>query len=145
MYSVVSDVKNYEKFLPWCSRSHVYDSKPEFLKGDLVIGFPPLTEKYTSHVTLRQPDYIRADCMDGRLFSHFLTTWKFGKGLKDIPQSCVIDIDVQFEFKSAMYSNVAHLFFDQVVSQMEEAFIREAKCRYGSPAIKTHILSYQSS
>lgn len=111
----------------------------------LVIGFPPLTEKYTSHVTLRRPNYIRADCMDGRLFNHFLTTWNFNKGLKDIPQSCVIDIDVQFEFKSAMYSNVAHLFFDQVVNQMEEAFLREAKCRFGAPVIKTHILSYHSS
>lgn len=145
MFSVVSDVTNYDKFLPWCSKSRVYDKKEGFLRGDLVIGFPPLTESYTSHVTLAKPNYIRADCVDGRLFSHFLTTWKFGKGLKDIPQSCVIDIDVQFEFKSVMYSNVAHLFFDQVVKQMEEAFIKEAKNRFGMPAIKTHILSYKSS
>lgn len=145
MYSVVSDVKNYEKFLPWCTKSLVSDTQKDFLKGDLVIGFPPLTEKYSSHVTLRRPNYIRADCMDGRLFSHFLTTWQFGKGLKDIPQSCVIDIDVQFEFKSAMYSQLAHIFFDQVVQRMEEAFIKEAKQRFGAPVIKTHILSYQSS
>lgn len=145
LYSVVSDVKNYEKFLPWCTKSHVYDTQKDFLKGDLVIGFPPLTERYTSHVTLRRPNYIRADCTDGRLFSHFLTTWQFGKGLKDIPQSAVIDIDVQFEFKSAMYSNLAHIFFDQVVKQMEEAFLREAKVRFGAPVIKTHILSYHTS
>lgn len=145
LFSVVSDVKNYEKFLPWCTKSNVYDTQKDFLKGDLVIGFPPLTERYTSHVTLRRPNYIRADCTDGRLFSHFLTTWQFGKGLKDIPQSAVIDIDVQFEFKSAMYSNLAHIFFDQVVKQMEEAFLREAKVRFGAPVIKTHILSYHTS
>lgn len=145
MYSVVSDVQNYEKFLPWCSRSIVRDQKEKFLRGDLVIGFPPLTESYTSHVTLQRPNYIRADCVDGRLFSLFLTIWKFEKGLKDIPQSCVIDINVAFEFRSMLHSNLAHIFFDQIVKQMEDAFIKEAGKRFGPPTIKSHVLSHKSS
>lgn len=146
MYSVVSDVPNYEKFLLWCKKSLVYKStKENFIKGDLVIGFPPLNESYTSHVTLKKPSYIRAECIDGRLFSYFLTTWRFSKGLKDIPSSCVIDINVAFEFKSIIHSNLAHIFFDQIVKQMEYAFIKEAGNRFGPPTLNSHVLSYKSS
>uniref|UniRef100_A0A1B0GJF6 Putative coenzyme q-binding protein coq10 n=1 Tax=Lutzomyia longipalpis TaxID=7200 RepID=A0A1B0GJF6_LUTLO len=135
MFSVVSDVENYQNFLPWCKKSHVYGKRENFLKGDLIIGFPPLSEKYTSN----------AECVDGKLFSYFLTIWRFSRGLKDISQSCVIDIHVAFEFKSAIYSQFSHIFFDQVVRQMEDAFIREAQCRYGRPAIQSHVLGHRSS
>ncbi|XP_059620552.1 coenzyme Q-binding protein COQ10, mitochondrial isoform X2 [Phlebotomus argentipes] len=145
MFSVVSDVDNYENFLPWCKKSHVHGRRENFLKGDLIIGFPPLTEKYTSNVSMTKPTYIKAECVDGRLFSYFLTIWRFSRGLKDIPQSCVIDIHVAFEFKSAIHSQISNIFFDQIVRQMEDAFIREAECRYGNPAIKSHVLGYRSS
>ncbi|XP_055685844.1 coenzyme Q-binding protein COQ10, mitochondrial [Lutzomyia longipalpis] len=145
MFSVVSDVENYQNFLPWCKKSHVYGKRENFLKGDLIIGFPPLSEKYTSNVTMTKPNYIKAECVDGKLFSYFLTIWRFSRGLKDIPQSCVIDIHVAFEFKSAIYSQFSHIFFDQVVRQMEDAFIREAQCRYGRPAIQSHVLGHRSS
>uniref|UniRef100_A0A1L8DYM9 Putative oligoketide cyclase/lipid transport protein n=1 Tax=Nyssomyia neivai TaxID=330878 RepID=A0A1L8DYM9_9DIPT len=145
MYSVVSDVENYQNFLPWCKKSHVHGKRESFLKGDLIIGFPPLSEKYTSNVTMTKPNYIKAECIDGKLFSYFLTIWRFSRGLKDIPQSCVIDIHVAFEFKSAIHSQIANIFFTQVVQQMEDAFIREAQCRYGLPAIKSHVLGHRSS
>ncbi|GAB0091757.1 Coenzyme Q-binding protein COQ10, mitochondrial [Sergentomyia squamirostris] len=145
MYSVVSDVENYENFLPWCKKSFVHGRSETLLKGDLVIGFPPLTEKYTSHVTLEKPNYIKAECVDGRLFNYMLTMWRFSRGLKDIPQSCVIDIHVAFEFKSLVHTKISNIFFDQVVRQMEDAFIREAQNRYGLPAIRAHVLGQKSS
>ncbi|XP_055701584.1 coenzyme Q-binding protein COQ10, mitochondrial isoform X2 [Phlebotomus papatasi] len=145
LYTVVADVENYENFLPWCKQSHVYGKREGFLKGDLIIGFPPFSEKYTSNVTLNRPRFIKAECVDGRLFSYFLTIWRFSKGLKDIPQSCVVDFHVAFEFKSALHSQISNIFFDQIVRQMEDAFIREAQCRYGPPTIKTHVLGFKSS
>ncbi|GLV32505.1 uncharacterized protein CBL_00785 [Carabus blaptoides fortunei] len=52
MYAVVSDVANYNKFVPFCKKSHILKSTPEFLKAALIIGFPPIMESYTSNVTL---------------------------------------------------------------------------------------------
>uniref|UniRef100_U5EEY4 Putative oligoketide cyclase/lipid transport protein n=1 Tax=Corethrella appendiculata TaxID=1370023 RepID=U5EEY4_9DIPT len=140
MFDVVSDVENYHKFVPFCKKSYVYGRKPGFLKGDLIIGFPPLNERYTSNVTLENPTLVKAECFDGRLFSYLLTSWRFSPGLKDIGQSSVIDFFVSFEFKSALHSQLANLFFEQLVKQMEYAFINEAKRRYGNPVIKSHIL-----
>lgn len=145
MYSVVADVENYYKFVPFCKKSMVYNNKKEgFLMADLVIGFPPLNEKYTSSVTLVKPNLVKAECNDGRIFSYLLNHWRFSPGVKDIPQSCIIDFAVSFQFKSAIHSQLANFFFDQLVVQMERAFIDEAEIRFGKPAMKSHVLEATS-
>lgn len=131
MFEVVSDVGSYNKFLPWCKKSIVITQTPSNLKADLSIGFPPINESYTSHVTLVKPHLVKAECVDGKLFHHLLTLWRFSPGLKREQRSCVVDFQVTFEFRSAFHSHLSHLFFDQVARQMEGAFIKEVGRRYG--------------
>lgn len=145
MYSVVSDVKNYYKFVPYVKKSHVHSKNPNGFKADLIVGFPPLNEVYTSNVTLKSPHLVTSECKDGRLFNYLLNEWRFSPGLKDIPHSCVLDFKVSFEFKSLLHSNIANLFFDLICDQMENAFITEAKKRFGDASIKSHILTSKRS
>lgn len=131
MFQVVSDVDNYYKFVPWCKLSLVKQRRQDFLKADLVVGFPPINESYTSKVTFIRPHQVRAECTEGKLFHHMLTLWRFSPGLKREQQSCVVDFQITFEFRSAFHSHLSNLFFDQVARQMESAFIREAGRRNG--------------
>ena len=131
MFEVVSDVDNYYNFLPWCKKSIVLQKSDRNLKADLIIGFPPINESYTSNVTLLKPHLVKAECVDGKLFNHMLTLWRFSPGLKRETQSCVIDFRITFEFCSAFHLHLSNLFFDQVARQMEGAFIKEVGRRYG--------------
>lgn len=137
MFNVVSDVENYKAFVPFCKRSDVIQRKSGFLKGELSIGFPPITESYVSAVTLVKPRLVRAECTEGHLFDHLTTVWKFSPGLSTEPQSCVIDFHVSFSFRSAFHSQLAHVFFNELVRQMERAFFTEAEKRFGKPSIHT--------
>ncbi|XP_008471386.3 coenzyme Q-binding protein COQ10 homolog B, mitochondrial [Diaphorina citri] len=137
MYEVVSDVENYKNFVPFCKKSVVTYKSEKKIIGSLTIGFPPIVESYTSNVTLDRPKLIKANCFDGKLFDHLVTMWRFHRGLEDVPQSCVIDFYVSFEFKSLLHSNLAHMFFNELVRQMEKAFFAEAEMRYGNRVLLT--------
>lgn len=145
MYDVVADVNNYKEFVPYCKKSHVYDRTENAAKADVIVGFPPIYETYTSNLTLRPPNLVKSECFDGRLFHYLQNYWGFSAGLKDVPNSCVVDFRVTFEFKSALHSNLSHIFFDIIVQQMENAFVREAQRRYGPASIKSLLLSLEKS
>ncbi|XP_011880801.1 PREDICTED: coenzyme Q-binding protein COQ10 homolog B, mitochondrial isoform X2 [Vollenhovia emeryi] len=137
MYYVVADVKNYKSFLPFCKKSEITMKSNDFLKANLMIGFPPVIESYTSTVTTVYPRIVKAECKDGKLFDHLDTLWLFSPGLKNNPETCVIDFSLSFEFKSAIYSHLSNLFFNEIVRQMENAFLQEAVRRYGQSCLKT--------
>lgn len=145
MYDVVADVDNYKSFVPYCKKSTVYKRTATEAKADVVVGFPPLYEKYTSNLTLQAPNLIKSECFDGRLFHYLQNYWGFSAGLKDVPQSCVIDFRVTFEFKSALHSHLSNLFFELIIQQMETAFLREAERRYGKGKIKSLLLALKKS
>nr|CAH7750396.1 unnamed protein product [Callosobruchus chinensis] len=141
MYQVVADVKSYKLFLPFCTKSTILKKLPHELIANLEIGFPPIVENYTSRVLLDNANKVQAICNDGRLFNYLETTWRFNPGLRSNPKTCIIDFYIRFEFKSLLYSQVASMFFDRLVQQMEHAFINEAVRRYGKESLPTYQLS----
>lgn len=145
MYAVVSDVENYKSFVPYCKKSNVFQNNGKTAKGDIQVGFPPLHESYTSNLTFSEPTLVKSECFDGRLFNYLLNHWGFSPGVKDVPDSCLVDFRVEFEFKSALHSNLSHIFFDLIVQQMESAFVAEAKRRYGKPKIESYVLAVEKS
>lgn len=135
MFDVVQDVEKYQEFLPWCHSSTVTMRRKDLLTGDLVVGIPPVVESYTSKVKLARPHTIIAESTQGKLFNELINIWRFSPGLKGVPQSCVIEFHVSFEFRSALASQLSDVFFNEVVQAMTGAFYNEAKRRYGKESV----------
>ena len=128
MYDVVSDVSRYKDFVPWCTKSIVTSKTSKTAKAQLAVGFGPVQERYNSTLVLNKPRYIKSICTDGRLFNMLDCTWKFAEG--KTPSTCVISFDVEFEFRSLVYTRLAKMFFDEVVKKMVIAFEARARQQY---------------
>ena len=97
MYDIVAEVDKYTEFVPWCTKSEIYNRRPGFLNCRLAVGFPPIEERYNSAVTLHKPDLVRVrlftlsglllKVLNGKLFFLFLIkTYVMG-----IQKNCLIE------------------------------------------------------
>ncbi|EYC28526.1 hypothetical protein Y032_0007g3272 [Ancylostoma ceylanicum] len=147
MFDVVSDVGQYRLFIPWCRRSDILEKHGNSRVAELEIGFPPLRESYQSRIILVRPSVVHSVVIGESIFNTLETTFRFGHGKPGNDLSCTLHYDLVFEFKSALHSGMAHLFFDRVVKTMVGAFLKRAEEIHGQPSIphaQPEILRYKN-
>ncbi|CAB3992377.1 Hypothetical predicted protein [Paramuricea clavata] len=135
IYHVVSHVEDYKDFVPWCRDSTVHERKDGHVKCKLVIGFPPLVERYISVLTLVPPNLVVSECTQGELFNYMKTVWRFSPGLKGNPQTSIVDFHVAFEFRSALHLHLSSVFFEEVAKKMVGAFEKRCETLYGPSSL----------
>jgi coenzyme Q-binding protein COQ10 len=128
LFAIVSDVKSYPEFLPWCTGARVYNVREGQFDADLLIGYKQFKERFTSRVTIEEPTKVYVDYLRGPL-KHLYNHWHF------LPQedgSCIIDFDVDLEFNSSMLEFAIRRYFDEATKKMIAAFEDRAKRIYGN-------------
>jgi coenzyme Q-binding protein COQ10 len=126
LFQLVADVERYPDFLPWCVASRIKKRDGAVFFADLVIGFKMVRERFTSKVTLTEPDRVDVTYTDGP-FHHLVNHWIFN------PQDGGTEIDffVDFEFRSKLLQTLIGPLFGEAVKMMVSAFEKRAKQLYG--------------
>mmetsp|Transcript_8183 Transcript_8183/g.16518 ORF Transcript_8183/g.16518 Transcript_8183/m.16518 type:complete len:221 (-) Transcript_8183:1001-1663(-) len=145
LYSVVVDVNEYHRFVPWCRRSRVLtkgdrlvaaaaartavaaDGEKVFF-GELTVGFQVFSETYTSEIRAVPSRSVKVRAIESTLFEHLLNEWEFSPGPEK--GTSWLQFWVDFRFRNDAYQSVANVFFDQVVSKMVQAFEDQCRQRY---------------
>jgi len=131
MYTLVGDVAEYPKFLPWTAAARVrrvteMGDHTEML-ADLVVSFKVFRETFGSRVLL-WPDIRQIDTsyLDGP-FKYLESRWTF----VDVEGGCEVAFSVDFEFKNRLLQGAAGMFFNEAMHRIVEAFETRAKELYG--------------
>ncbi|GEN98414.1 ubiquinone-binding protein [Novosphingobium sediminis] len=128
MYDLVADVKRYPEFLPWVVATRIKSDSETEMVADMMVGFSALREKFTSRVHKDRPRRIAVEYLDGPL-KRLSNTWEF-KAHED--GGCVIDFNVDFTFRSAIFEKLAGQYLDRAFRKMVAAFETRAEKLYGS-------------
>src|SRR5689334_20476044 len=122
LFAVLADVKHYPMFVPWCSGAHIRREDQREIIADLVIGFGPFQESFTSHVTLDRPRHVLVRAIEGPL-EHLTNTWTF----TPVGNKTHIDFLIDFQFRSHLLDHVVNGMFHEAATRMMSAF--EARVR----------------
>lgn len=128
IFDLVADVGKYPQFLPWCVGATVRSAVESEVVADLVIGFGPFHEGFTSRVALQPPTLIRVRYENGP-FRYLTNEWRFTPDTR----GCRVDFFVDFEFRSRILQAAIGVVFNEAVRRMVNAFVRRAREVYGPP------------
>lgn len=117
LFEVVADVKDYPSFVPWCSGAHIHRADERQIVADLVIGFGPFQESFTSDVTLNRPRQVLVRAVEGPL-EHLTNSWTFSPA----GDRTLVDFIIDFQFKSHLLNHVVAQMFHEAATKMMSAF-----------------------
>jgi len=136
LFELVADVPRYPEFLPWCQAGRIRRRESATVEiAELAIGFGPFHEKFASRVvrTPESPDGPRIETtgIEGP-FRRLVSRWTFHPH----PDGCLIDFELEFDFRSMLLQHTVRLLFAEAVKRMVGAFEARANQLYGKPSAR---------
>ena len=126
LFKLVSDVKRYPEFLPWCLGARVKNNRKNNFEADLIIGFKIYKEIYSSEISLDNINKkIIVNYKDGP-FEYLENYWVF----KDNKNGCEVQFMVDFKFKSIFLQTLMETLFSEAARRMVGAFEKRANELY---------------
>ena len=133
MFDLVADIEKYCEFLPWVTGAQITERNDDALVADLVIGYGPLHERFTSRVSLDRPHRIEVVGIKGP-FKHLENHWTFEPAKADGKRACSVTFSIDFAFKSFLLQAMMGGLFGRSVDHMVGSFEKRAAETYGKPA-----------
>ncbi|QDJ13698.1 ubiquinone-binding protein [Mergibacter septicus] len=123
MYQLVNDYQRYPEFLPGCVASRTIDQGEYSLTAELTISKAGISQSFSTHNTMQPNREIIMKLLEGP-FRYLQGRWLFEPFDE---QSCQISLYLEFEFSNPLMSMLFSPIFQQLTSQMIEAFKLRAK------------------
>ena len=130
MFTLVSAVEDYHKFLPWCSDSKRLSHAEDEVKATVTISKGALKKSFTTHNLLQQDKMIEMRLLDGP-FKHLHGFWRFepiGEG------GCKVSLDLEFKFSNKLVELAIGPLFTGIAGELVQSFHQRAEEIYGQRA-----------
>lgn len=127
MFALVEDIERYPEFLPWVSRAHLLERKPNEVVGLLEMHRAGVTEKFTTRNVLDPPREITLHLVSGP-FRTLQGRWRFDN-IAD--RGARVSLFVRFEFANPVLALLLSRTFEKSCTELVNAFVLRARKVYG--------------
>ena len=134
MYSLVTAVEDYPKFLPWCNRAEVLERHADGMTARLHLAYAGLRHAFTTRNDHVSDSAVTITLVDGP-FSRLDGTWAFKPlGLPgDTPAAaCKVEFELCYAFAGAALEAVLSPVFDRIANTFVDAFVKRAEQVHGA-------------
>ncbi len=126
MYMLVNDVIRYPEFLPGCSGAMVLESSDTAMVASVDVSKAGISKTFTTSNLLHDGTAILMELVDGP-FKSLKGGWYF----TELDESaCKVELKLDFEFSSKLVEMAFGKIFNELTSNMVNAFTQRAKQVY---------------
>ena len=134
MYTLVTAVRDYPQFLPWCDRAEVLEEHDGGMTARLHLHYAGVRHAFTTRNTHEADAMVEVDLVDGP-FSLLEGQWRFKPlampGDADA-LACRIEFELRYAFSSKALETVVSPVFDRIANTFVDSFVRRAEQVYGA-------------
>jgi ribosome-associated toxin RatA of RatAB toxin-antitoxin module len=134
MYSLVTAVADYPKFLPWCERAEVVEQRDDGVTARLYLSYYGVRQAFTTRNTHVADESVVLKLVDGP-FSTLDGTWRFvpvppaeGQAAK----ACRIEFELRYSFANGALDMLISPVFDRIANTFVDSFVKRAEEVYGA-------------
>lgn len=126
MYDLVTDIKNYPKYLPWCSGTEITEECENTVTGTVNIEYLKMKIHFTTKNINTPHEKIEMSFIAGP-FKAFTGQWNF-TALGET--GCKIEFYLKYQFSSILLEKAIGPIFSYISKNIVECFIKEANKTY---------------
>lgn len=134
MYALVTDVRAYPQFLPWCQRVEVLGEDERQMTARLHLSYAGVKQSFTTRNDQVAGRQVTLTLVDGP-FSKLEGCWRFvglgGPEADGRHRACKVEFELSYAFSSRPLELVVSPVFDRIANTFVDAFVARAEKVYG--------------
>jgi ribosome-associated toxin RatA of RatAB toxin-antitoxin module len=130
MFSLVTQIEDYPKFLPWCDRAKVLEADEHGMTAEIGISFSGLRQTFTTRNAHEPGRQVGMKLVSGP-FSKLDGEWNFIPVGDAAQRACKVDLKLRYGFDNAALAALVGPVFDKIASSLVDAFVKRAEEVYG--------------
>jgi ribosome-associated toxin RatA of RatAB toxin-antitoxin module len=130
MFALVTQVKLYPQFLPWCDQAAILTEDASGMTAEVGIAFGGIHQKFVTHNTHVEGRQVLMKLVKGP-FSKLDGTWNFTPVGDGSQRACRVDLQLNYGFDNLALSALIGPVFDRIAGSLVDAFVKRAEKVYG--------------
>lgn len=127
MYDLVNDVATYPEYIRGCEKAEILEQTDTMMKARLHIVQAGFSQSFTTENQLTPGYEINMQLLDGP-FEYLRGVWRFNELAEN---ACKVEFNLDFKFNNPLLGMAFGKAFKSIAESMMQAFIEQAKKKYG--------------